>query len=338
MPSRIPYFELLRRLNDPSIPERDLRPYVTLSAAPTGPFQLIVVPNDETVIMTPDERMAEGALQFANQWCRLRRHGRARRRLEDNDPSPLFVSEGDSWFQFPFMLDDVIDQLESDYIIWSLGAAGDTLRNMVFGRPEYLRTLKRMGDRVSGFLFSAGGNDILGEDDDGNLVLETLLKAGVTNSQDPEAFLDSSRVSETFACIERAYREVVSSIRSTEGFEALPIIFHGYDYPIPACPGDRRNPSWAKAWLSGPLERREIRDPSLQRNILKVLVDRLYAILDAIASESSHVFVVDVRGTLPRVEDWADEIHPTDRGYAEVGAKFRSLMSAALTRGPAAVA
>src|SRR5690606_29256958 len=90
---------------------------------------------------------------------------------------PVLVSEGDSWFQFPFLIEDVIDQLDPDFLIWSLDAAGDTSDNMVNRHPEYMQGLnKQKANNVAGFLFSGAGNDVIGEDLRGEPVLGKLLK------------------------------------------------------------------------------------------------------------------------------------------------------------------
>ena len=85
------------------------------------------------------------------------------------------MSEGDSWFQFPFVIKDVIDHLNDDYLIWSNGAAGDTADNMIFKNPEYMTALNEQDDRVTAFLLSAAGNDVIGQDENGVPALASLL-------------------------------------------------------------------------------------------------------------------------------------------------------------------
>ena len=40
------------------------------------------------------------------------------------------VSAGDSWFQHPCWLRDIIDKIKDDYAVLSLGVAGDTMSEM----------------------------------------------------------------------------------------------------------------------------------------------------------------------------------------------------------------
>ena len=70
------------------------------------------------------------------------------------------VSEGDSWFQYPFLLDDVIDQLFDQFAIFSLDAAGDLLQDMK-KQDELSGAITAEQPQV--VLLSGGGNDLLGD-------------------------------------------------------------------------------------------------------------------------------------------------------------------------------
>lgn len=74
--------------------------------------------------------------------------------------------EGDSWFQYPVFLKDVIDHLAADHTIFCLSGAGDELRTMV-ANPEYRDYLDHLaggkGIAFSAFLYSAGCNDVVAE-------------------------------------------------------------------------------------------------------------------------------------------------------------------------------
>ena len=70
----------------------------------------------------------------------------------------MIAAEGDSWFQYPFVLEDVIDWVFRDFAVFCQSEAGDTLDNMV-RRAEYLDALERTGGRI--LLLSGGGNDLV---------------------------------------------------------------------------------------------------------------------------------------------------------------------------------
>ncbi len=69
------------------------------------------------------------------------------------------VSEGDSWFQYPVLLNDVIDQLFDEYAILSFDAAGNLLNDMV-QQNEIVSAIA--AENAHACLLSGGGNDLLG--------------------------------------------------------------------------------------------------------------------------------------------------------------------------------
>jgi hypothetical protein len=331
---KIEYSELLRMLNDPSIPERQLRQYLTLDPNSTA-FDPIVVPNPETVAITELESDAASAMRIGNGLARWRRQRRFKDRLARGEKLPILVSEGDSWFQFPFLITDVIDHLGDEYLIWSLDAAGDTALNMVRRQPEYLQALKSQGNRVAAFLFSGAGNDIIGEDENQKPVLQKLLKK-FDSTQAAEAHIDRNVLNPILAFLRECYQEVIDKIRAEPSMQRLPIIFHGYDYPFayPFSNSDPRSPGYAARdeWLGSAFTVRGIADPQLRREILFILIDALYDMLNSLAGDSgiTNVYVVDVRGTLSEVGVWNDEIHGTDAGFATVADKFRATLRKAI--------
>ena len=128
----ITYDELERMLRDPNVPDAAIAPYLKVDRELSGPFDPWVVPDPTRVDMdAAAEFRVESAMRWANAICRWRRQRRFEQRLASGERLPVLVSEGDSWFQFPFLIDDVVDCLGADHLIWSLDAAGDTAENMV---------------------------------------------------------------------------------------------------------------------------------------------------------------------------------------------------------------
>ena len=213
--------QLAAQLADPDVPEADLRPYLTV-ASPRG-FAPVLLPN-ENVVITADDPLrtrADLGLGFLNGASRARRRRRFERRLRDNDPAPLVVAEGDSWFQYPVFVEDVIDQLAPDYNICCLSAAGDEIDNMAIRKPEYLDWVARLtneGRRLKALLISGGGNDLVGDQ------LAGLIHPFAAG-REPAAYLDHPRFQERLRRIEAGYRAVFSSVRAR--WPALPIVIHG---------------------------------------------------------------------------------------------------------------
>ena len=79
-----------------------------------------------------------------------------------NDKSHIMVlAEGDSWFNYPIILTDIIDRInmDKDLAVYSIASGGDWLLNMLTGR-EYVEELSI--SHPDWFLISGGGNDLVG--------------------------------------------------------------------------------------------------------------------------------------------------------------------------------
>lgn len=334
MPKKISFDEFLRLLRNPDVSDREIAKYLDPNSG-RGGFNVSFNINPELV--EPDR--SESAMTFGNWWCRRRRRDRFERRMSEGTRLPVLVSEGDSWFQFPFIIDDVIDHLEKDYLVWSSGAAGDTAENMVFKNPEYMTALNEQAHHVSAFLLSAAGNDVIGEDSSGKPVLPKLLhrNTGRRNATAHD-LINKTQLARVLDGLRDAYMTVLQTIRADARFTDLPILIHGYDYalPYPNGTGDRRNPYWAAEdeWLGGPMTSVGIDDPALRRDIVEYLIQELYDMLADVAATDPHVHLVDVRGTLRTASDWADEIHGTSKGFSRIATKFRRVLRSVILSSP----
>lgn len=104
---------------------------------------------------------SDAALNWANRISRAARRVAYQRKTAGVFDGLRIVEEGDSWFQYPLLLDDTIDQLgrDDDKAIFSLSGAGDLLGDMA-DRREYVEALEKTAAPV--LLLSGGGNDLLG--------------------------------------------------------------------------------------------------------------------------------------------------------------------------------
>lgn len=336
--NKITYEEYQRKLLDERLADNEILKYSRIVKG-EGAFDWNLVADPDKVTISEEEQQIESTMKIGSTLDRWRRARRFGARLHGGDQSPVLVSEGDSWFQFPFLIREVIDQLEDDYLIWSVGAAGDTAANMVFGperkyHTEYMRALQAQKGRVKGFLFSAAGNDIIGEDPiTNNASLYEILKDYNGNPDDVHGHINFFVLGKKLHLLKTAYQRVITNIRTEPGLESLPILIHGYDYvfPYPYGDDDTRNPGYAKPdeWLGEPLVKRNIRNNFLGRKIIKCMINTLYEMLDDLAGNSikTGVWVVDCRDAMPDLKDWNDEIHGTSEGFAKVAKRFRSVLS-----------
>jgi hypothetical protein len=328
---------------DPTVPDEEIVKYSIFEPTGNG-FEVAMKPDPDKVIASREEMEFENAMAVGNRLARFRRSRQFKARLKDPKfkDLPVLVSEGDSWFQFPFLVQEVIDHLGRDFNISSCGAAGDTAFNMVFRDlgtrpPEYLAELRNQKGRVKAFLFSAAGNDILGEVNGQRVLMSLLIKPTVANPTVKDV-IDPVALGRQLSHIENAYRTVIETVRREPGFERLPIIIHGYDYSLafPAdIPGvsDDRSPKHAEKdqWLGSSYREKGIKG-GLRHEVSKFLIDTLYDLLKHVAGDSSvtHVYVVDCRKTLKEPSEWIDEIHGTSAGFRKIATKFKRVINRAI--------
>lgn len=334
----IPYAQFQAMLADPAVPDQEIARYLTGDPEVSLPFAPALRPDPDLVIMPPATALAaRGArgMRLMNSIARWRR--RQRFDAAEGDGRPVLLAEGDSWFQFPFLLADVVDQLEGAFRINCLSAAGDTLRNMVIENPEYLEVLQDAAS-VSGlraFLFSGTGNDFLGEDEETGESLLAQVVRPFTAGLSAEAHIDTPEFRRRFDFVREGLRTLL--IKVDEARPGLRVVLHGYDHAFPFGGPQEVRPRQVYArqdqWIAGPLRtQRGITDFALQRGIVAALVDRLNDLIaslcggNAARGEFPHGWHADLRGTLHHPADYADELHPTDAGFARVAAKIAPLV------------
>jgi hypothetical protein len=80
-----------------------------------------------------------------------------------------------------------------------------------------------------------------------------------------------------------------------------------------------------------------IRDGDLQREVIKLLIDRLNERIRRLCGDNvvggafRTAWHVDVRGTIGSLAMWADELHPTSDGFEQVAARFMTVLTQALS-------
>lgn len=321
------YFALLL---DVESSDAEIMKYSVVVEGVSG-FDFQLAPNPELVEGLDDSLDNENAMQIGNRLAKWRRNAKFRSRWRKDKTQPVIISEGDSWFQFPFLIDDTIDHLSKTFLIKSIGEAGDTLENMTNGsghnNAEYEQVLDNFGGAIKAFLFSGAGNDFLGTDiASGEPVLSLILNKFNGDATDVEGHINHSELNARVENLDRGYAKIVQNVRARSELKRIPIIFHGYDYviPYPAPIGENRNPVYAKKdqWLGAPMKAKGIIDPDLRQKIIRHLIDTLYGVLDGFAENDPNVIVVDCRNTLTNVSQWADEIHPNSESFSKVAEKF----------------
>jgi len=296
---------LTAMIADPDVDRDRLKPYFRADPEASGPFAPHLALNPETVDL-PDgeEGRTRSALLLngANWLARSNRQARFYQLLAKGTyKGPVIVSEGDSWFQYPILLRDTIDVLMDDLAVFSLGAGGDTLENML-RKAEYRKALRETGASI--LLLSGGGNDLVA---DGNL-------ASHLRPFDP-ALGAAQYLRPSFdGVVARAVSQFDAIARDVaRRFAQVQILTHGYDHVVP----DKGK------WLGKPMISQGITDPGLQKDIAHEMMQRFNAALGALARRHAHLHYLDMRGQVGDTR-WHDELHPTDAGYRAVAAVFRT--------------
>lgn len=257
-------------------------------------------------------------LPFLNARENRKRNRNFEEKISSGWSGPRLLAEGDSWFLYPIILRDVIDHLDTEHAIFSMAAAGDTLDNMLSGSGEMAQNIRKYD--IDAVLVSGGGNDIAGANLINFLAAQTSPRGSIESYICPEygQFLETTkgRLGDIFASF-------------FSDFPHLQVFLHGYDWPHP----QRGGP-----WLMPAMRSRAV-PQDLGASVLRVMIDRYYsALFDVAVKFEGQVTIVDCRGCVGQPQDWYDELHPRDPGYARAADRFRAAIAerfASRTRGDA---
>jgi lysophospholipase L1-like esterase len=189
---------------------------------------------------------------------------------------------------------------------------------------EALDRLLRSGREPRAILLSGGGNDIAG--DEFHMLLE--------HARSPSPGLNADVVrGVVHVRIQNAYLTLLSAITDdcqARLGRAVPILVHGYDYPIPDGRGFCFGP-FPGPWLKPGFDRKGYpeRDIEPKRDLMRVLIDDFNRMIGGVAQVAGlpHVRYVNLRGSLPAASWWANELHPTRAGFEAVAARFARVLA-----------
>jgi len=262
------------------------------------------------LIVPPGEKgfLDDAKLLVANEiesWRRDRQYQQVK------DKRTRIVAEGDSWFLYPFFVQEILDHLAILYAVKSLAAGGDTLED-IMKQDDYLATIKT--EKPKFFLVSGGGNDILGKQFKDHLNNGANIPAG-SPAQD---YLKDT-IWKKIDQIHGWYVQMFNKIRLE--FPELPVIIHGYDYPIPVDTTQTPNKT---SWLGKYMIEKGIGGQDVREKIIKFLIDRFNEKMKTLADDNRKIYFIDLRNTVMNKSEWYDEIHPTSDGFRQIAIKFQS--------------
>jgi len=259
---------------------------------------------------------------------------RTRALLGSPTTTGVLIAEGDSWFDYPFH--DVLQMLEDDYLydVESVAHKGDTVEDMAHSGGQFeefarrLEKLLRANKVPKAILLSGGGNDIAG-DEFAILLNHAASSLPPINDDIVRGVIDVP--------LRAAYARIISGLTAiAQNYlgRPIPIVTHGYDYALP----DGRGfwGGWGPLpgpWLEPGFQKKGHLDFGKNSDVVVKLINRFNTMLKDVSASPGfeHVHYLNLRGTLEHGSnykgDWANELHPTDEGFALVSKKFAELIA-----------
>ena len=244
----------------------------------------------------------------------------------------VLVAEGDSWFDYPFH--DVLKELDDSFgwEIEHVAHYGHTVESMAYDGgqlDDFVRAIEkvaRRGETPRAILLSGGGNDVAGE----GFGMLVNHRSSPVHGLEPKVLegIVETRVRTAYATILAA---VTTACEALVGAK-VPILLHGYDYPVPD--GRGLLGGWGPLpgpWLQPGFAEKGYDDLAERIGLTRELIDRLYAMLASVVAlpPFAHVKLVDLRESLStelannRYKAWwGNELHPTHQGFTKVAGLF----------------
>jgi len=271
--------------------------------------------------------------------------------FRERESNKIILAEGDSWFEFPVFLRDIVDWLgrREDYAVFSLAKGSDWLSNMIY-QGEYIEELPIHSPDA--FLISGGGNDLVGGNRVAIMVLDPVKNGPAEPTSQDVATLeaaqlgdvDSSEIMNGMRYLSREffaflnilriqYHLMFTNLNKVEKYRKMRIITQGYDYPIPSNRihfGTNLKYFYQPIlnlavgnglWLKRPLMLKGIIDEQLQRTVMKAMIFFYNDTLIKVGQGFDNVYHVDCRGLIRR-KDWFDELHPKSYAFKRIARAY----------------
>ena len=289
----------------------------------------------------------------------------------------ILVAEGDSWFQFPGRrlsvfglwrihvdaVKDILDHLIAGgrYCVHSLAAGGDWLIQMLRAE-DYVEPLSQIEPDV--FLFSGGGNDLLGDGRVANMTLHKrrveplsdrhrqLLEARVAAIAKRDTVFDRTRYEAGVGFVAKEFISFLNLILlqyfiffsnlAHSKLASMVIVTHGYDFAVPTRRSTARLVSLRRLvnrlmgsgkWLWLPLEQKRLNDDE-KRAVVYAMITEFNELLVSLAESKNfpYLYHVDNRGIARSDKDWYDEIHLTSEAFKRSASLFDACIATALSQ------
>lgn len=242
---------------------------------------------------------------------------------------PVILAEGDSWFDYQHVDQDIIWHLNGrtyGCAVRCEATAGDKMLEDI--HPFVDKTF-RLIDRQRQYyseerkfayvLLSAGGNDLLESD---------ALRALVDNedpARSPAQLVRQADLTTKLTQLQDAYQDTINAALAKD--PDLRILAHGYDYPIPnGKPLVVYGLNTQKAWIKPVMDEKGIAMPR-SRGVVAEILDQFNTMLGDLAAANDAFVHVDLRGSLTHEDSWSDEIHPEGEDARLLAGKIKFVLN-----------
>ena len=224
------------------------------------------------------------------------------------------LAEGDSWFRY------VVGKSALFYVdarprneVLNLASPGDEVRDMM--TPKQIKRLKRelkrgpsRNRKYDAFLFSGGGNDLLGQGR-----FRIWLK-DYRNGMSAKDVINKSALNVIIRYLEDRYEEIIGFRNDLS--PKTKMYLHSYDFAQP----NGKGVCGTGPWLQPGLIERSV-PAAIRADVVAEFLKVFARMLKRIQRNNQGVTVVDTQGTL-RPDEWANEIHPKNSGFKKIGTKI----------------
>lgn len=312
--------------------------------------------NEEQLFDTSNAN--KGVLGFLNRRCSKKRKKRYYKKVENQKANKKYIriyAEGDSWFQFPVYVKDIVDWLNdnNDYLIYTNAYGGDWITNIIY-EGQYVEALTVHSPDV--FLVSGGGNDLVGSNrlavmvskdpkNKAKYTEETLPKSDVLKDDQRKMVLDAQKyiTKEFYAFIwvmKMQYTILFKQLYSSNSkHKHILSLTQGYAYPYPkkGVNFSFRYPLQplinffldSGQWLFRPLMIKGILNRELQRSIILTFIYEFNQMMIDISKnpDFKNVHHIDCRKIPQKPKDWFDELHLKSHVFGKVAALYEQEIS-----------
>jgi hypothetical protein len=290
--------------------------------------------NEATLRMQSD--VTTGKLGMLNRWSTKLRQKRYYRLVKAGFRDPKYthhkviVAEGDSWFQFPFFVKDIIDWLsaEPNYAVYSIAYGGDWFTNILYDE----KYVEELSIHVPEVFLIKGDSEMRPPKE-----LHKMLLGEENEKIKRDILAGYHYVTPAFysfiLTLKAQYYLLLQNLGKSVKLKDMQIITQGYDYPFPTY--QYRWKKWyclqpllnlfigSGKWLKRPLMIKGITDEVISCQIMKALIFELNYMFAGLAHQFKNVYHIDCRSTAPHFDDWFDELHLHSEKFKQIAAAYK---------------